>query len=63
MQKPKKQEKYKVFTARSLKAMLKMAEEQDGVIITYMEASDYKYPGQLQMTKESRRKIYRYWDD
>jgi hypothetical protein len=63
MKKPKKQEKYKVLTARRLRAMLKMAEAQNGIIIARMESAGRKYPGQLQFTEESYDAILEYCDD
>ena len=63
MKQPKKQRKYKVFTAKKLQALLKMAEAQNGVIIVRMESAHHKYPGQLQLTEASHSEVMEYWDD
>jgi len=59
----KKQRKYKVFTARKLQALLRMAEAQNGVIVLGMESAGHKYPGQLQLTEESYDEVLEYCDD
>ena len=63
MGKPKKQRKYKVFTIRRLKALVKMAESQHGVIIVGMESAGHKFPGQLQLTEKSYWEVMEFTND
>jgi hypothetical protein len=63
MKQPKKQRKYNVFTAKKLKALLKMAEAQNGVIVLSMESAGHKFPGQLQLTDGCQSEVMEYWND
>ena len=63
MKQPKKQRKYKVFTIRRLKALVKMAEAQHGVTVIGMESSGHKFPGQLQLTEKSYREVIEFTND
>ena len=64
MKNTKKQQKYDVFTTSKLKALVKMSEAQDGVIVVRFESSNPKlYPGQICLTDKFYDQVLEYWDD